>query len=1079
MRLVCMAKLSVQLSQQENGVRLTRKERVEAQQTEKERTKQEQREQAEYQKAKNKLENSTYENYEANYNSIDPKYKKYFISPAELKETEDYKKYQRQQKQREEIAYLIGKASKVDRGKPFATWGDPPYLVELLYAYREGTGGGSLEDRRARFLRERYPDVSNEEITERVRAGTITSFTSTSPFYALDKGEKGVIITKDAETGVIKREREYTKLNRAGIKEAYPKATDKELKELEKRGVIQYSRTDYIKVEEPTEKKIDVTQPMILDIEPVDTSGFGYVTRGTKTDQPRQEFRLKTVKTEEPQKKQNVFQRALNYEYGIPIFYGAGGSIKASAIKGRITEKKEQVYKEDIEKDLLEIEEKLTPVYQTEYQRRFDVKYGGKSIDYETAVKDFEESKEAKILTQTYQEEVEKELRQRRKGKITKRGFAVAGLSLAEEIIPTTPKELFVESAILGGGALAYEFSPVATNIVTGAIGGAGVITAVSPLATPEEKAGGVITAGISGGLLGFQGVRYLKRTKIKTEPIIIKEYVDPRLKKGFSVLTKSENVVNVIGKKTRIETFKVGQFSEQVIQGRRTIVTTNIRDILKVKPVYEGIPYQQKGKVYKLRTVRGDYEFKTPSGYQKATDLLVKRSGFTPSEAKEVLRYYQPKRIVSEYKAGVIVKTGDLYSEPVIRISGTKKIIQNREVVDKALGIKTRGAKPFKQYIEGEAKELPSIKGRNIYEVTYNFEKAYLTKEGKPFQLLTQQGKTTEVVKQITASSEKGEQILTVQNENLGIDFEIPFTAYSEQSIAKRILPKSSIKMYGQGESAIFKVKPRTETTNLKELLKNQYGLTAEEYTPPKVIKSDLTKLRDKQYLKEFTKTLRSIYEEPKIKTPKVTGSTGKTVASTIQETGTTQLRTTFNPVNEVKSRIKAITRAVQRSSSAVKLGVGSGTVLIERGIQKSALTPRVKVDNFLREEAIEKEILKSSVTPVVAQGQGLSQKQALKLDQGLTTTGIPVNVTSPVIPLFDIPPERTPPPPVFFPSASRKKKKGRRSRQTQELALLPDFTSRALGLDAEVVTERQAQQRLKKVLTGLEIRRGARIRY
>jgi hypothetical protein len=65
-----------------------------------------------------------------------------------------------------------------------------------------------------------------------------------------------------------------------------------------------------------------------------------------------------------------------------------------------------------------------------------------------------------------------------------------------------------------------------------------------------------------------------------------------------------------------------------------------------------------------------------------------------------------------------------------------------------------------------------------------------------------------------------------------------------------------------------------------------------------------------------------------------------------------------------------------------------------------------------------------------------------------------------------------------VWFKAQKKRKKRLKGSMQTLTKAYLPDFTSRALGLDPEVVTGKQAQKRIKKLLTGLEIRRGVRIK-
>jgi len=37
-----------------------------------------------------------------------------------------------------------------------------------------------------------------------------------------------------------------------------------------------------------------------------------------------------------------------------------------------------------------------------------------------------------------------------------------------------------------------------------------------------------------------------------------------------------------------------------------------------------------------------------------------------------------------------------------------------------------------------------------------------------------------------------------------------------------------------------------------------------------------------------------------------------------------------------------------------------------------------------------------------------------------------------------------------------------------------LPDFTSRAIGLKPDIISGKQAQARIRKILTGMEVRRG-----
>ena len=45
------------------------------------------------------------------------------------------------------------------------------------------------------------------------------------------------------------------------------------------------------------------------------------------------------------------------------------------------------------------------------------------------------------------------------------------------------------------------------------------------------------------------------------------------------------------------------------------------------------------------------------------------------------------------------------------------------------------------------------------------------------------------------------------------------------------------------------------------------------------------------------------------------------------------------------------------------------------------------------------------------------------------------------------------------------------------KELAFLPDFTARSLGLGAETLTQKQARKKIKQLQTGFEIRRGVKL--
>lgn len=65
-----------------------------------------------------------------------------------------------------------------------------------------------------------------------------------------------------------------------------------------------------------------------------------------------------------------------------------------------------------------------------------------------------------------------------------------------------------------------------------------------------------------------------------------------------------------------------------------------------------------------------------------------------------------------------------------------------------------------------------------------------------------------------------------------------------------------------------------------------------------------------------------------------------------------------------------------------------------------------------------------------------------------------------------------------LIYGKRKKKKEKKKRKKALFERLYLPDFTSRALGLEAVTVTQKQAQRQLKRLLSGLEIRRAVKIK-
>ena len=1083
-----MAKLSQQIEAKKQPERPTRTERVFAQ----EQFRKKQQEKREFEEAKKEIESATYDNYRDVYFKIKPKYRQSFISPEELEQTEGYKRYQSEKRAREKINYIISKASKVDRGKPFVFWGDSSSDIALVRLYREGIGTGTKQERRARFLKQQFPEVEAGEINQIVNQGTVTDFGVSQKVYGLDVGETVTFTTKDQKTGEIKRVETYKRTSPTQIQKGL--ITEKDIAKAQKEAQ-EKAYQDFLEQ--------DKKKPLYFDFEQVERPSSTFARRETISDQPRVDFI--PIQPDQPQSSNKAFSTIKKYWDKIPeipfyLNFGGGGltptpslsvfktdnSINLKEKKAEFQDYLSEKQQEQFEKEITRtgLKEDVDTTFQEEYQTRFERKYMKDlifgEIDFEKAQEEFEQSDEAKIIGKKYQKAIE----QGRAGQFTKEGFAISGLGLAKTgvtLVPTTVKGAVAEGVLIYTGAKVLKaIPPVVTNIGTAGIGTLGTFQAFSPTSSPEAKAGGVITAGVSFGILGVQGVQYLRRPTIRTESIAIKQSIDPKLQRGFVTKTGTRSVTDLAGKTTITDYYKANKLTEQIVYGRRTIVSTKFRDLLNIKPVYQGIPYQQRGTTYVLQGLRGTTTFTTPSGYQKALRLLEKRLGFTSSQARATLRYYQPKQIFSQYSADIVVKYGDLYKQPSITIKGARDITQPSTIIDDALGIKTRGASAVREYIRGRGTVVGSVKGRTLYQTTFDIEKAFLTPQGRAFQKLTQAGKTTKQFQQLTSVADKGDEVLRLEvRQRLGsISKDFPYSVFDEKTLAKQVIPRGKYS-FGQSESAVFKRQVPRVDVDLREI----YGINIKEDVIKRATKtSNVDKLQDPKYLKEVIKSLKNVYGDKQLKSfganlPKTKSVAGAGGTSAVQEIRTTtQLKTTFNPVQAIKNQIKNIVKVGQKSTSLSSLGLASASA--SASAQRSAQVPQLKTSNLLKNLIKQDYGLKTSQTPVTRQAQLLSTVQALKLDQGLLNQ--PALITPTVTqPRFDFTPPTTPTLPFLFPSARGRGRTKRKSRQVQDLSYLPDFTARALGLQAESISEKQAKKKLKQILTGLEIRRPVKVRF
>lgn len=141
-----------------------------------------------------------------------------------------------------------------------------------------------------------------------------------------------------------------------------------------------------------------------------------------------------------------------------------------------------------------------------------------------------------------------------------------------------------------------------------------------------------------------------------------------------------------------------------------------------------------------------------------------------------------------------------------------------------------------------------------------------------------------------------------------------------------------------------------------------------------------------------------------------------------------------------------------------------------------KSDLKIRLDMKTLLKDDFA----IKTAQLPTIKSQPALKSQLKAILDLDLGGVGIThpsPTFRPPKIPIISTP-IPTIPLAILLLGKQKQKQKKKGDDLFQDFGLLPDFTSRALGLSPDVLTQKQAKKRLKKILTGFEIRKGARLK-
>ena len=679
------------------------------------------------------------------------------------------------------------------------------------------------------------------------------------------------------------------------------------------------------------------------------------------------------------------------------------------------------------------LEDELGTKYQGLYQEEFEKKYGKDliydEVTFEEAQKSFEESAEAKDLQIKYQEEYTERYKEISSDVPILRAIKYGGLasyykltSLGTKAV-TTPKGLVTTGVFAYGGVKTFQGLAKLPSFVSGGLEvgftGYGGYKFLSPTSTIEERFGGAVMLGLGAGGLVSRSYRYLRSPVIKRVKI-------PSPKPTL----KSTEVIGVDLKKNVL--FGTQQTSQTGVAGYRTIVTTKGRVLsanfwkklgANVKPnynvLYKGVPTQQLGK-----TQGFFYQYKTPSAYQKAYGKLLKYD-YTPSQARSTLRYSAPRVYTQTLDRGVLTISGN-------RASGSFEYLTKQPVIsiDKNLGIKTRGGRTIKDVYDVER-----LLVKDKFVLEEKIRSSVFLKRGSSPVGLNIKGVSYEN----SFISGKGSGLKRAGN--------IGFQRIDSVSLGRRALPVDNILRIDQGRTILIKqIIEKSKFTGVQKpakITKTPFSKTfGSESASNKALKDVKNVLKQKQ----LQTTLRS--------------------APSVQQ----QVNLPVQDAVAVK-QVDALVGTKVRSLVNVGVASISKTDLKTDVLLKDQLKSKLKTDALLKDDLLTKTLtktaLKSAQTPITK----LSSKLATQTATPTVTRTPIIRPVTPRIPNLTYTPK---PFAFFFPAAKQRKSRKGLKKQVFEKAYLPDFTTRAIGLKPEVINEKEALKKVKKVLTGLEIRRG-----
>lgn len=733
--------------------------------------------------------------------------------------------------------------------------------------------------------------------------------------------------------------------------------------------------------------------------------------------------------------------------------------------------------------------EKIDEQFQQEYQSRFESQYMKKiiygEIDYETASKEFAESDTAKIISEKYGSAITEDTKGMTRLNKWLYGSGLVGLSLGKKVVDVIPRktgDLVVKGALAVAGVGALKYIPKTANLgLSGGFFTYGTYKAFSPKSTPVEAGGGLITAGITGISLGYAGFKKWNSPVVKVKNI-------PKPKADLYSAGTIGSDIKAINKVV----YSQQKLSQVATAGRRTIVTTWGREFLnkriaswnnmkgrynfggidinfksmpkfsKFSNIYEGIPTQQRA-IYGTDVFRNTRYKIAPSGYEKAMKKLM-NYGYTKNQAKATLRFSAPTVTEQWLKSGYLNIKGDISASGKFVFQTKKPIL----VVNKKLGITTRGGKTITE-VDKINRRIIEFNDKQLMEEVRIKASGYLSNGkviAKKFgvQTSTSSAKVSDVKQGVEFIRNQGGIKLYKDPASYQDIFSVTKDSSSLMITPKKTKPIIEImnnqRSYNLGRTTLFE--KNIDQGKIITIQKGNKGAFSTDASPTASINKAIKKILGGKGS--------SFISDAKAVDPKVLGN-----QEVIKLTQQLKGEVIFDPIKP--TNVASMPKVNLDQVTGLDMGIVGATAV--------QLRSSTKQSNNLRLELKEMTSLRLNQLNVQALKTNLKTNQATKTTQSLRfqTPNIELNLLNPRlnVPTITPPPFKSAKFIIFGANIDLKKKiKAKaKKRGIENFALLPDFTSRAIGLaPKEFGSVKDAMREIKMLQTGFGIRRGGRIK-